>query len=79
MDNNQNVEHQVPDAEDVWVVGSRFSPIKELKHTREAQEAVEAELWCVDAQDDVCQVRGEDGDNVHFELKCMNVAVSEFR
>lgn len=42
MDNNQNVENQVPDAEDVWVVGSCLCPIKELKHTREAQEAVEA-------------------------------------
>lgn len=42
MDNNQNVENQVPDAEDVWVVGSRLRPIKELEHTREAQEAVEA-------------------------------------
>lgn len=76
MNDNQDVEHQDADTEDVWVVGACLCPVKEFEHAWEAQQAVEPELWCVDASGDVHQVSGQYGQHVQLKLQCMGVVVS---
>lgn len=58
MDDDQDVEHQVADAEDVGVVCACLSAVKELKHAWEAQQAIESELWGVDSCGYVGQISG---------------------
>lgn len=77
MNDDEDVKHQVADAEDVWVVGARLSAVEEFKHSRESQQTIEPELWSVDACVDVNQIRGQDGHQVQFELQRTEVAVSK--
>ena len=74
VNDDQDVKHQVANTEDVGVVGASLGAIEELKHAREAEEAVEPELRRVDARGDVGQVGGQDGQQVQLELEGSDVA-----
>lgn len=76
MDDNEDVHDQVCDAEDVGVVGFSLCPREELHHAANSQQLVDADLWVVEAEEEIEEVSGHHGDEIETKLEAVDVAIT---
>ena len=78
MDDDQDVQDQLTDAESIGVTRSCFCSFKELKQTRQPQQPVESKKRSVaDSHGQVQEVSWKDGADVEFTLQRSNVRFSQ--
>lgn len=78
MNDDQDVQDQLPDAEGVGAACAGFRPFEELKQAWESQEPVESkERGVTHADCEVQEVRWEDGADIKFTLECSDVGFSQ--
>lgn len=77
MDDNKDVHDKVSNTEDVGVVGFSLCFGKELHHASNPQKLVYADLWVVDAKDEVEDVSGQHGENIETKLKAADVSIQK--
>lgn len=76
MDDDEDVHDQVSDAEDVGVVSFGLGPREELHHAADSQQFVDADLWIVEAEDEIEEVSGKHRDEIETKLEALDVAIS---
>lgn len=78
MDDDQNVENKLPNAESVWVAGPGLRPLEQFKQAIQTQEAIEAnERDVAEASDEVKEISWKDGANVEFTQERPYVCLSQ--
>lgn len=77
VDDNKDVHDKVSNTEDVGVVGFSLCFGKELHHAPNPQKLVYADLWVVDAKDEVEDVSGQHGENIETKLKAADVSIQK--
>ena len=76
MHYEENVEHQMGDANSIGKIGSSFRAVEEFPQTMEFEQAVETrggEPAPVEARHQVDDVTGQNAHNVQFEHECTSV------
>lgn len=87
VDQDQNVEDKLGDAENVWIVGTRFGALEELGNAIEAQQTIHAKdhrtrvkvlRLAMQAENNQNNyIDGHDGENVQLETHAANIIDSQ--
>lgn len=76
MDDDQNVEDKLPNAESIRVAGSGLCTLKQLKQAIQTQQAIEAkERSVAEARGQVEQIGWKDGADVKFTQECAYISL----
>ena len=79
MDQDKDVEHELGDAEGVWVGGTRLHAVQGLAQAGHMQKAVDPDQRRVDVKAEVEEVRGQQGTQVQFKNNRAQVALLQLR
>ena len=77
MDDDEDVQDQVPNPEHVGVVGPCLCAVKELEEPGQLQQAVEPQFWVVHAQLKISQVCGDQGQHIQLEVQGLRVVLPQ--
>ena len=77
MDDDEDVEEEVRHAEEVRVVGARVAAVEEFLHAAELEEAVEADVGALGADQKVEEVGGRQRQHVEVKGAGRDVAAAK--
>lgn len=77
MDDDDDVHDKVGDSEDIGKIGPCLCALEKLKEAVNPEELVHSDLWVVEANKKIKNVRRDHGDEVQLELDTLHVSCSE--
>lgn len=78
MDDDQNVQDKLPNAESIWVASPGLRTLKQFKQAIQTQQAIEAkERGVAEASGQVKEISWKDGADIKFTQECPYICMPQ--